>query len=292
MNSRPVIQRSAITTGSSADAARQAAGISAALATRLMPTLEPCVAGFTASGRPSSATARSQSAAPPSSIHGGVATPAACASRFVQDLVHADCRTEHPAAGVGQAQPFERPLHGAVLAARTVQRDPHAVEIRRDEFRQRARSRIECNGIHAARDERLEHGIARHQGNLAFRRGAAHQYGDLAELGRILDAPECTPLARRRLMRARTSRRRARDPRFARTPPELGFRETPPPRARRRARGGAVPASERVSSGGASERIPRGQPRRRSRRVHAASPITRTSGTSRTPCTLSTVACT
>ena len=51
-----------------------------------MPTLEPWVAGFTASGRPSSATARSKSAAPASTIHGGVATPAACASRLVRSL--------------------------------------------------------------------------------------------------------------------------------------------------------------------------------------------------------------
>ena len=84
--SPPVIQRSAITTGSSAEAARQAAGSSAAVATRLMPTLEPWVAGFTASGSPSSATARSKSEAPVSSIHGGVATPAACARRLVRSL--------------------------------------------------------------------------------------------------------------------------------------------------------------------------------------------------------------
>ncbi len=51
-----------------------------------MPTLEPWVAGFTASGSPSSATARSKSAAPASSTHGGVATPAACASRLVRSL--------------------------------------------------------------------------------------------------------------------------------------------------------------------------------------------------------------
>ncbi len=81
-----LIQRSAITTGSSAEAVRQAAGNSAACSTRLIPTLEPWVAGFTASGRPSSATARSKSAAPASSIHAGVATPAAWARRLVRSL--------------------------------------------------------------------------------------------------------------------------------------------------------------------------------------------------------------
>ena len=147
VNSPPVIQRSAITTGSSAEAARQAAGSSAAVATRLMPTLEPWVAGFTASGSPSSATARSKSAAPVSSHPRRRRDARRLRKPLGAQLVHADRGAEDAAAGIRQPQPLERALHRAVLAARSVQRDEHAVEAGRHELAERAFRRVEAGRV-------------------------------------------------------------------------------------------------------------------------------------------------
>ena len=120
-------------------------------------------------------------------MKGGVATPAAGEPLGAQ-LVHADGGAEHAAAGVGQAELLERALHRAVLAARSVQRDPDAVEAPAatsvDERAASAGSKP--RGVHAARDAapraRPCPSVER---DLALRGGAAHQHGDAPELGGI-----------------------------------------------------------------------------------------------------------
>ncbi len=105
-------------------------------------------------------------------------------------LVHADGRAHDTAAGVGHAEEFQRALQRAVLAARPVQRDEHAVEIARDELVQRLVARIEGMRIDAALEQRLQAGVAREQRDLALARGAAEQHRDAAEFARLGDVPD------------------------------------------------------------------------------------------------------
>ncbi len=101
----------------------------------LTPTDEPMLDGFTKHGQPSSASARSRRtrrrrarrAAP---------TPRAVQPRgrehlLHRDLVHPDRGAEHPRAHVRQAGELEQPLHGAVLAVRTVEQRDHHVDVER-----------------------------------------------------------------------------------------------------------------------------------------------------------------
>ena len=100
-----------------------------------MPTLDPRLAGFTKTGKPSLATIAVHDAAP-------VALPVALQNHFVvaerqpargedqlhRRLVHADGRGEHAGADVGDVRELEQALHGAVLAVRPVQHRKHDIE--------------------------------------------------------------------------------------------------------------------------------------------------------------------
>ena len=86
MYSAPGMKASASTTLSCAAAAAYAAGSAAAVSTREIPTDEPCVEGFTNSGKPSAEIAASKSAGPRSSTKSAVAMPTAAASRLVRAL--------------------------------------------------------------------------------------------------------------------------------------------------------------------------------------------------------------
>jgi hypothetical protein len=115
------------------------------------------------------------------------------------ELVHAHGAAEHAAAGVRNAEPLERALQRAVLAARSMQRDPGAIETGGDELAERVAGRIEEHRVDAARDERLVHGFAGHQRDLALRRVSAHQHRDAAKVLRARDPAEfnaaCTQTA-------------------------------------------------------------------------------------------------
>ena len=138
-----------------------------------MPTLEPCVAGFTISGRPE--PFQRQRAIADGAQHHGVGGHHAHAPRQAlgAQLVHAERRTQHAAAGVGQAEQLERALHAAVLAARSVQRDEGAIEA------------LRCAARPAARraDPRHAH---RCRGACSAASTAAP---DISEISRSVDAP-------------------------------------------------------------------------------------------------------
>jgi hypothetical protein len=108
--SPPVIHFSANTTSSTAAAARYAATRSSARVTLLMPTLEPCVAGFTISGnRAAPAPARNRRHV---AQHDDSAVDRRQRLRQAlgAQLVHAQRRAQHAAAGVRQCRaPRARP---------------------------------------------------------------------------------------------------------------------------------------------------------------------------------------
>ena len=93
-----------------------------------MPIVEPSRAGFTISGRPSSATTRIQSVARVDDAIARRRDAAREPDELRAPLVHRERRRHHAAAGVRDPQRLERALHGAVLAEAAVQRDEHAVE--------------------------------------------------------------------------------------------------------------------------------------------------------------------
>ena len=168
-----------------------------------MPTLEPCEAGLTISGRPTRSSARSRSAVlDEHGVYGGAAKPAPTTTRLVLSLSMVSAEASTPLPGVGNAEPLERALHEPILAARTVQRDPGAVESRARQVLDRALPRIEGLRIDAAAQERREHGVAAQERNLALARVAAEQHRHLAELARSPRAPAARVSRSSRLMRA------------------------------------------------------------------------------------------
>src|SRR6185436_20505022 len=103
---------------------------------------------------------------------------------------HADGRAHHAAAGVRQSEEFQRALQGAVLAAGSMQRDEHPVELARHQFGQRLFLRVERMRVDAALQQRGETGIARLQRDLALARGATQQQRHAPELARIGDVTD------------------------------------------------------------------------------------------------------
>ncbi len=97
-------------------------------------------------------------------------------------LVHGEGGAHHPAPRVRDAQHFQRALHRAVLAEAAVQGDEGATEALRFQLVERAFRRIERMRVDAPALQGSEHGVARHERDLALRAGAAHQHRYLAEL--------------------------------------------------------------------------------------------------------------
>ena len=88
-------------------------------------------------------------------------------------LVHADGRTHHAAAGVRQPEEIQRALQRAVFAARAVQRDEHALELAREQLAERLVARI-------------ERGARRHRASASAARQALP---DFSEISRSLEVP-------------------------------------------------------------------------------------------------------
>src|SRR5258706_5046770 len=97
-------------------------------------------------------------------------------------LVHGERRREHAAAGVGNAEPFEDPLHGAVFAEAAMQGNEDALEAFLLERGEVFLLRVEGMRVDAFRAQRLQHHAAALQRDLAFRRFASKEDRDLAEL--------------------------------------------------------------------------------------------------------------
>ncbi len=76
-------------------------------------------------------------------------------------MVSAEASTPLPR--VGHPQPVERTLHGAILAPRPMQCDPHAVEALGGQVLHRPVQGIEGMRIHAAPLQGREHRIAAQQ---------------------------------------------------------------------------------------------------------------------------------
>ena len=149
--SPPVIQRSAITTGSSAEADAPGGG-------QLGRGRDAAHADARALGRgldrerQAELCDRAIEIGGARELHPGRRRDARGLRKALgAKLVHADRGTEDAAAGIGQPHPLERALHRAVLAARSVQRDEHAVEAGRDELAERAFRRVEGGRVDAAR---------------------------------------------------------------------------------------------------------------------------------------------
>ncbi|MCY1458490.1 hypothetical protein D9M71_758780 [compost metagenome] len=96
VNSGPLIHCSTSTCGSWRRASCQAASNCSKLSTRAMPMLEPSWAGLTISGKPSSAAARSQSAALASTAWRGVGRPRLCHTCLVRSLSMASAEASTP----------------------------------------------------------------------------------------------------------------------------------------------------------------------------------------------------
>src|SRR3546814_19898124 len=67
-----------------------------------------------------------------------------------------------PAAGIRQAQQFQRALHGAVFTVASVQRNEHAVESCCGQVGQRTLAGLAKMGVDSRRLQRLLHTLARH----------------------------------------------------------------------------------------------------------------------------------
>ena len=99
-----------------------------------MPTLDPRLAGFTNSGRPSASRRRRgrRAVAPPLEVRqhlvGRLRQAARGKQRLHRGLVHAGGRGEHAGAHVGHGGQFQQALHRAVFAERSVQHREHDVE--------------------------------------------------------------------------------------------------------------------------------------------------------------------
>ncbi len=131
----PLTPVSISTLSSSAKATARAASSSSAASTLDTPTLEPARAGFTNTGRPSSAArARTTTASRSQSVrrnrHPGSDRDAGGLERDLHEvLVHAECGVEDPTARVRDLQRVEEALDGAVLAVRSMQDRQHHVDL-------------------------------------------------------------------------------------------------------------------------------------------------------------------
>jgi hypothetical protein len=97
------------------------------------------------------------------------------------DLVHADRRRHHAAAGVRDAELLEGALQAAVFAVAAVQRDEDAVEFFGGQVGQRAFGRVERMGVDALGLQGLQHAGAGQDRDLALGGTAAEQDADLAQ---------------------------------------------------------------------------------------------------------------
>src|SRR5690606_9137594 len=104
---------------------------------------------------------------------------------FAAYLVHGEGGGHHPAPGVRYVQVFQCSLQRAVLAARSVQRDPDPVEAGAREFPQVLSGGIPGSGINVAGPQRFEHCRATVQRNLAFAGSTAEHHRHPAERSRI-----------------------------------------------------------------------------------------------------------
>ena len=132
--SRPRAAASTIASASCSNAVSSAAGNSASVAARTIPTEEPSRAGLTNTGRPSvrrSASTRLRAAANVSACTAAVAhlRQAGVGHQLLEHhLVHAQRGGEYAGADVGHVEALEQPLDGAVLAERSVQHREHDVD--------------------------------------------------------------------------------------------------------------------------------------------------------------------
>ena len=141
--------------------------------TFVMPIVEPSRAGFTISGRPSSATTRIQSVARVDDAVARRRDAAREPDELGAPLVHRERGGHHAAARVADAQRLERALHGAVLAEAAVQRDEHARRSRRGASSHSvALRRVERVRVDALVAQRGQHGVAGQERDLALRRRA------------------------------------------------------------------------------------------------------------------------
>ena len=71
-----------------------------------------------------------------------------------------------------------------------MQRDPDALEALLEQLRQRAVARIKGVRVDGAAAQRLEHGVAAEERDLALARVAAEEHRDAPEVGRLADAAQ------------------------------------------------------------------------------------------------------
>ena len=186
VSSMPATNSSTSTSGSCCAAASYASRSSpwSTPVTLVMPIVEPSRAGFTISGRPSSATTCCQSLPRVDDAIARRRNAAREPDELRAPLVHRERGGHDAAAGVRNAERLERALHRAVLAEAAVQRDEHAREAVARQLEQVALGRIERMRVDAALAQRVQHGVAGQQRDLALGRRAAEQHGDLAEIVR------------------------------------------------------------------------------------------------------------
>ena len=99
-------------------------------------------------------------------------------------FIEAQRGRHHATAGIRNFHQLERALHRAVFAITAMQREKHARVAVAFQFEQRALGRVESVRIHAFAAQPCQHRVAREQGNLPFRRAAAHEDRDLPKIER------------------------------------------------------------------------------------------------------------
>ncbi|CRM82010.1 hypothetical protein [Pseudomonas sp. 22 E 5] len=99
-------------------------------------------------------------------------------------LVHGQCRREDAAAGVRNTQALQQALHAAVFTATAVQNDEGTVDLLGLQAGEEIVAHIDSECIYAGALQRLEHGIAGLERDLALSAFTAEQHGHTAEVGR------------------------------------------------------------------------------------------------------------
>src|SRR3569623_785262 len=160
--SPPRMNCSASTMSSNLSAAALAAGASCASFTLLTPRLDPSRACIHHCER----------------RHG---EPHALPHPLTAELVHAERRTQHTAAGIRETQRLERTLYHPVLAAAAVQCDEYTIEKPVGQHAQHVVARVDGVGVDAALQHGRMHRRAALERDLAFGGTAAHQHRHLAE---------------------------------------------------------------------------------------------------------------
>ena len=102
---------------------------------------------------------------------------------FGHGFVNGDARSHDARTGVGNAQQFERTLHGAVFTESAVQCNETPLETFFFEIGQIAFGWIESMGIDTTTAQGIEHAIAGHERDVALGGFATHQDGHLTEMG-------------------------------------------------------------------------------------------------------------